>query len=229
MPVSIQVVGLPFQEEKVLGISKNIEKHFKFYEKHPLPQNPWYQHLWIYLQIWITSSFFIVLGFFGVFSLFSLFSFLGLFGGAFVLHLFELDALFDFEFDFFEEVGQDILEDGDRLGVGFIEVDPDFDPVAGRIVDFGRDKPEPIYLVASYKILSQQEKGQLLIYLFFLGFSFTDLEDEPTSFLILFVLPLGFDTLFEELYGVDFFLWVADEVAGYEGKYVFCLLFSLRK
>lgn len=40
MPVSIQVVGLPFQEEKVLGISKKIEKHFRFYEKHPLPANP---------------------------------------------------------------------------------------------------------------------------------------------------------------------------------------------
>lgn len=216
MPVSIQVVGLPFQEERVLGISKNIENHFKFYDKHPLPQNPWYyqnpwyQYLWIYLQIWITSSFFIVLGFLGIFSFFVFF---GLFGCSFILHLFELDALFDFEFDFFEEVGQDILEDGDRLGIGFIEVDPDFDPVAGRIVDFGRDKPEPIYLVASYKILSQQKKGQLLIYLFFFGFSFTDLEDEPTSFLILFVLPFGFNTLFEELYGVDFFLWVTDEVA----------------
>jgi Asp-tRNA(Asn)/Glu-tRNA(Gln) amidotransferase A subunit family amidase len=37
MPVSIQVVGLPFHEERILGLSKKIERHFKFYEKHPLP------------------------------------------------------------------------------------------------------------------------------------------------------------------------------------------------
>jgi len=40
MPVSIQVVGMPFHEERVLGISKKIEQHFKFYEKHPLPSSP---------------------------------------------------------------------------------------------------------------------------------------------------------------------------------------------
>jgi hypothetical protein len=38
MPVSIQVVGLPFQEERVLGLAKRIEKNFRFYEKHPLPK-----------------------------------------------------------------------------------------------------------------------------------------------------------------------------------------------
>jgi fatty acid amide hydrolase len=40
MPVGIQVIGLPFSEEKVLGLSKRIEKHFKFSENHPLPDNP---------------------------------------------------------------------------------------------------------------------------------------------------------------------------------------------
>ena len=40
MPVSVQVVGMPFQEEQVLGLSKKIERHFNFYEKHPLPANP---------------------------------------------------------------------------------------------------------------------------------------------------------------------------------------------
>ena len=38
LPVSIQVVGLPFEEEKVLGLSKRIERHFRFAEKHPYPE-----------------------------------------------------------------------------------------------------------------------------------------------------------------------------------------------
>jgi Asp-tRNA(Asn)/Glu-tRNA(Gln) amidotransferase A subunit family amidase len=37
LPVNIQVVGLPFSEEKVLGLSKKIESHFQFLKKHPLP------------------------------------------------------------------------------------------------------------------------------------------------------------------------------------------------
>ena len=38
MPVSVQVVGMPFQEERVLGLSRRIEQHFKFYKDHPLPE-----------------------------------------------------------------------------------------------------------------------------------------------------------------------------------------------
>jgi Asp-tRNA(Asn)/Glu-tRNA(Gln) amidotransferase A subunit family amidase len=37
LPVSVQVVGLPFSEEGVLGLSKKIETHFRFSERHPLP------------------------------------------------------------------------------------------------------------------------------------------------------------------------------------------------
>ncbi len=37
LPVNVQVVGLPFEEERVLGLSKRIEEHFQFYQKHPLP------------------------------------------------------------------------------------------------------------------------------------------------------------------------------------------------
>lgn len=37
LPVGIQVVGLPFSEERVLGLSKRIEQHFKFYRNYPLP------------------------------------------------------------------------------------------------------------------------------------------------------------------------------------------------
>ena len=35
LPVGIQVVGLPFSEEKVLGVSKKIEAHFQFNKKYP--------------------------------------------------------------------------------------------------------------------------------------------------------------------------------------------------
>jgi Asp-tRNA(Asn)/Glu-tRNA(Gln) amidotransferase A subunit family amidase len=31
LPVGVQVVGIPFQEELVLGLTKKIESHFKFY------------------------------------------------------------------------------------------------------------------------------------------------------------------------------------------------------
>ena len=37
LPVGIQVVGLPFSEERVLGLSKRIERHFNFYKNNPLP------------------------------------------------------------------------------------------------------------------------------------------------------------------------------------------------
>ncbi len=38
MPVGIQVVGLPFEDEKVLGLMKSLEKEVKFYKKFPLPK-----------------------------------------------------------------------------------------------------------------------------------------------------------------------------------------------
>lgn len=112
-----------------------------------------------------------------------------------------------------EEFGEDILEDSDRFSIRLVEVDPDLDPVAGRIVDLGRDKTEAVYLVASSKVFSQQEEGQLLIDLFLLGLSFADLEDEAASFLILLILPLGLDSFFEELNGVDFFERLTNKVA----------------
>jgi Asp-tRNA(Asn)/Glu-tRNA(Gln) amidotransferase A subunit family amidase len=37
LPVGIQIVGLPFEDEKVLGLMKTLEKEIKFYERHPLP------------------------------------------------------------------------------------------------------------------------------------------------------------------------------------------------
>jgi hypothetical protein len=38
LPVSVQVVGMPFSEEKVLGLAKKIERHVQFRSKHPLPK-----------------------------------------------------------------------------------------------------------------------------------------------------------------------------------------------
>jgi len=38
LPVGIQVVGLPYEEEKVLGFMSYLEKKVKFTEKHPYPE-----------------------------------------------------------------------------------------------------------------------------------------------------------------------------------------------
>ena len=38
LPVGVQVIGMPFSEEKVLGVAKQLEGHFRFNEKHPLPK-----------------------------------------------------------------------------------------------------------------------------------------------------------------------------------------------
>ena len=38
LPVNVQIVGLPFTEERVLGLAKKIEDHFQFLQKHPFPQ-----------------------------------------------------------------------------------------------------------------------------------------------------------------------------------------------
>ena len=38
LPVGVQVVGLPFEEERVLGVAKQIETHFRFSERFQLPQ-----------------------------------------------------------------------------------------------------------------------------------------------------------------------------------------------
>jgi Asp-tRNA(Asn)/Glu-tRNA(Gln) amidotransferase A subunit family amidase len=39
LPVGVQIVGMPFEEEKLLGVAKRIESYFKFYQTHPLPIN----------------------------------------------------------------------------------------------------------------------------------------------------------------------------------------------
>jgi len=49
--------------------------------------------------------------------------------------------------------------------------------------------------------------------LLFVGVGFGNLEDEPSSFLILLILPLWLDAFLEDLDGVDFAEGIADEVA----------------
>ena len=38
MPVGVQIVGAPFQEEEVLGLMSSLEKKINFYQKNPLPK-----------------------------------------------------------------------------------------------------------------------------------------------------------------------------------------------
>ena len=38
LPVGIQIVALPYEEEKILGFMKGLEKEVNFYGKHPLPK-----------------------------------------------------------------------------------------------------------------------------------------------------------------------------------------------
>jgi Asp-tRNA(Asn)/Glu-tRNA(Gln) amidotransferase A subunit family amidase len=37
MPAGVQIVGMPYEEERVLGFMGYLEPRIKFYEKHPLP------------------------------------------------------------------------------------------------------------------------------------------------------------------------------------------------
>ena len=38
LPVGIQVIGLPYTEQKILGFSYQLEQKIKFYENNPLPK-----------------------------------------------------------------------------------------------------------------------------------------------------------------------------------------------
>ena len=37
LPVGIQVIGLPYEEERVLGMMAKLEQKIKFYQNNPLP------------------------------------------------------------------------------------------------------------------------------------------------------------------------------------------------
>lgn len=173
---------------------------------------------------------FLLLGFFLVEFLILFFfpgSFSFLFLGSISFHLLELN--FFIEAELFEESSEDILVDDDGLSVFFIETHPNFKPIAGRVVDFGRDEAEPVDFVTPFEVLPQKEKSKLLVNLLLIRLSLGDLKNEPASVLIAFIFPLGLDPLAEVLDGVDSFLGVSHLVATWSRYYAFCLLFGLRK
>lgn len=47
MPVGVQVIGMPYEEEKVLGFMSLLESKIDFYTKHPLPKLHWYELNWL--------------------------------------------------------------------------------------------------------------------------------------------------------------------------------------
>ena len=124
-----------------------------------------------------------------------------------------MDLLIELELQLVEEVSQYILEDSNGFYVWLIKVDPNLNSEAGGVIRFWWDIPEAINLITSVEIGSQDKKCQLFIDLLFIGLCFGDLEDKPSSFLILLILPFGLDAFFEELDGVDFAEGFANEVA----------------
>lgn len=91
----------------------------------------------------------------------------------------------------------------DGLGIILIEIDPNFNPVAERIGDLGRDESEAIQLLTLLKGLANELKGERLVDLLLIGLTLGHLEDEPPSLLVLFILPSRLDALPEKLDGVD--------------------------
>ena len=90
------------------------------------------------------------------------------------------------------------------IGIRFIEINPDFDTVAGRVIDLRSDESEAIDFIRTVEMFSQEEEDQFLIDLLFVALGFKNLEDESSSFLILFIFPFRFDSLPKELDRVDF-------------------------
>lgn len=97
------------------------------------------------------------------------------------------------------------MEADNGVHVRLVEVDPNFDSIAGGIVDFGGDEPEPVHLLTPVVTLPQKEEHQLLVDLLFVELCLRHLEDKTTSVLILRIFPLGLDSLAEVFDGVDFF------------------------
>ena len=146
---------------------------------------------------------------------FLLFLNLGLFFfGCFVFHLFKLDPLVWLKIDCGKKVSQNVLEDGDRFGIRLVKVDPYLHSVAGRIIRLRGHIPKSIDLVTALEISSKDKKGQLLVYLLFVGISFGNLKYESSSFLILFVFPFGLNTFLKEFDRVDFPEGFSNLVAG---------------
>ena len=77
-----------------------------------------------------------------------------------------------------------------------------------------RDESKPIHLLTLLKSSTNEFEGEVFVNILFIGLAFRDLENESSSFLILLILPFGFDAFSEEFDGVDFFEGAFDLVAG---------------
>jgi hypothetical protein len=111
----------------------------------------------------------------------------------------------------------------DRLGIILIKIDPNFNPVAERIGNLGRDEPEAIQLLTLLKGLTNELKSERLVDLLLIGLTPRHLEDEPPSLLVLFILPFWLDALPEKLDGIDPLQRVSNLVSEWNKEYPFCL------
>ena len=119
---------------------------------------------------------------------------------------------------------------GDGFDVALVEVHPDLNAVAVALWLLGGDEAEAVDLFAAFECGADELEGKALVDVLFIGLGFGHLENEPSSFLILLILPLGLDACAEELDGVDFVEGAGvDLVAGWGVFYAFCRKSSLRK
>ncbi len=102
---------------------------------------------------------------------------------------------------------------GDGDCVWFIEIGPDLDSVAVGLRLFWWDEAETVHFLASLEGLPDQLECEGLVDLFFVGLGFWHLKNEPSSILILLILPLGLDPFPEELNRVDFPVGAVDFIA----------------
>lgn len=133
------------------------------------------------------------------------------FRSSFVFHLLK-SYLFDFKGQLFEEFSEYGLEVFDGLDVWLVEVDPDFDTIAGRVVDFGGDKSKAVNFVTPFEIFPQKEESKIFIDLLFVSLIFANLENKSTTFLVLLILPFRLDSFAEKLDRVDLFRWLSDKI-----------------
>lgn len=65
----------------------------------------------------------------------------------------------DFKGELFKEFSQNLLVVSDGRDVRFVEVDPDFNTVAGRVVDFAGDESKAVNFFTELEVLANEEEG----------------------------------------------------------------------
>lgn len=65
----------------------------------------------------------------------------------------------DFKSQVFEEFSEYLLVVSDGRDIRFVEVDPDLNAVAGRVVDFAGDESKAVNFFAEFEVLSNEEEG----------------------------------------------------------------------